>query len=139
LTKVSASYRQGVISKEMRDAATFQRTQESIDQHFAGRSPVVRQIYDRLLKESRRLGTVTEDPKKTSIHLVNRTAFAGIQNRRAYLLLTLKSKTDLASGRIFRRQQASANRWHLETKLDSVGQVDDELKGWLRSAYEISG
>ena len=43
----------------------------TIGSHFEGKDDSVRRIYDRLLKEARRFGPVMEDPKKTSIHLVN--------------------------------------------------------------------
>src|SRR5213080_2037682 len=49
----------------------------TVESHFEGKDDSARQIYDRLLKEAGRFGPVMEEPKKTSIHLVNRTAFAG--------------------------------------------------------------
>ena len=107
--------------------------------HFTNRSPAVREIYDRLLDASRRFGPLKEDPKKTSIHLVNRSAYAGVQNRRESMILTLKSTTDIDNKRIFRRLKASANRWYLEIKLTSPEQIDDELINWLEASYRISG
>jgi hypothetical protein len=110
-----------------------------LDQHFHGRSPEVRRIYDAILAAARKLGHVEEEPKKDSIHLVNRTAFAGVQTRREHLILTVKSQQDISSSRVFKREQASANRWHLEVKLHSQKDVDAELKKWLKQAYQISG
>jgi len=48
----------------------------NVNDHFAGKDPVVIKIYDHLLKHTRRFGPLSEDPKKTSIHLNNVTAFA---------------------------------------------------------------
>jgi hypothetical protein len=109
----------------------------TIDQHFADRSPHVRAIYDRLLAAARRLGPFTEDPKKTSIHLTRSSAFAGVATRKDALILTLKSPTDIRSPRIVKRQQASSRRWYLEVKLDDPKQVDAELTGWLKRAFEL--
>ena len=109
-----------------------------IDLHFDGRSAEVSKIYESILAVARSFGPVNEDPKKTSIHLTNRTAFAGIQTRRDYLILTVKSTHDITSDRISKREQASANRWHLELKLRTRKDVDSELKAWLREAYDIS-
>ncbi|HEX9944784.1 MAG TPA: DUF5655 domain-containing protein [Thermoanaerobaculia bacterium] len=111
----------------------------TVRQHFDGRSPAVRAIYDRLLAAAKSFGRVREEPKKTSIHLARKTAFAGVATRKNALLLTLKSATDLRSPRVAKREQASANRWHLEVRLDDPAQVDGELEGWLRSAYELAG
>jgi Domain of unknown function (DUF5655) len=55
----------------------------------------VRAIYQRLLVTIRAHGPVTEDVKKTSIHLVRRTAFAGVAVRRSSIILTLKSRSDI--------------------------------------------
>src|SRR6266516_7693014 len=45
-------------------------------------TPPVRAIYKRLLNTAKAIGPFTEDPKKTSIHLTRRTAFAGIATRK---------------------------------------------------------
>ena len=118
---------------------TASKAEPTVKMHFVNRSQAVRQIYDRILDVSRGFGPVKEDPKKTSIHLVNCSAYAGVQNRRELMVLTLKSTRDIDSKRIFRRLQASANRWYLEIKLTSPEQVDDELINWLEASYRISG
>lgn len=106
--------------------------------HFTDRAPEVRRIYDRILGAARKLGPSREDPKKTSIHLVRRTAFAGVATRKNALVLTLKSATDIASERVSRRERASANRWHLEVWLEKAADVDRELTTWLKRAYELA-
>ena len=110
----------------------------TVQQHFADRAPEVKATYAAILKAARKLGAVQEDPKKTSIHLVRKTAFAGVATRKTALILTLKSDVDVQSKRIMRREQASRNRWHVEIKLESPDQVDKELEGWLKKAYELA-
>jgi hypothetical protein len=111
----------------------------SVREHFENREPSVRRTYDAIVRSARKLGPVKEDPKKTSIHLVRKTAFAGIATRKTALILTLKSDSDIANQRIARREQASAKRWHLEIKLDAPEQVDKEVVAWLKKAYELAG
>lgn len=111
----------------------------SVESHFTNRDPAVRATYKRVLQAARSLGPVTEEAKKTSIHLVRRTAFAGIATRRSSLILTLKSSTDIRSPRIEKREQTSANRWHVEIRLDTPSQVDRQLITWLGAAYELAG
>ena len=43
----------------------------TVDDHFAGKSPQVRKVYERLLDLLEKIGPVSEEPKKTSIHLVH--------------------------------------------------------------------
>lgn len=112
--------------------------EHTVDQHFEGRSPAVREIYEAVLEAARKFGPVAEDPKKTSIHLNRKTAFAGIQTRHEFLILTVKAAADIDSPRVAKREQASANRWHHEIKLHRPDEVDAELKNWLENAYDLS-
>jgi hypothetical protein len=110
----------------------------AIKSHFERKDAVVRQIYDRLVKSSRKFGPVSEEPKKTSIHLVNRTAFAGVATRKSAIILTIKSDRKLSSPRIHKSEQTSASRFHHEVKLTSPVDVDSELVKWLKDAYALS-
>lgn len=111
----------------------------NVESHFAKSDPQVVATYRRLLDAARSFGPVTEEPKKTSIHLVSRTAFAGVAVRRSSLILTLKSAKDIRSPRIGKREQASAHRWHVEIRLTRPADVDRQLTSWLSAAYELSG
>jgi hypothetical protein len=106
--------------------------------HFEDKTPNVRKIYDQLLKRLRKVGSFAEDPKKTSIHLVNVTALAGVATRKDSLVLTIKSDRPLKSSRIHKSEQTSAQRFHHEVKLAAPADVDDELMGWLKDAYALS-
>jgi len=110
----------------------------TLTQHFAGRAPAVRAIYDRIVSAAKTFGPVREEPKKTSIHLARKSAFAGVATRKDALILTIKSPADVRSPRIIKHQQASATRWYLEVRLEDPKQVDRELKGWLRQSIELS-
>ena len=110
----------------------------TVESHFAGKEATTRKIYERLLKTSRKFGSVIEDPKKTSIHLNNRTAFAGVATRKNAIILTIKSDRRLTSPRIQKSEQTSASRFHHEVKLTSPADVDGELTRWLKAAYELS-
>jgi len=111
----------------------------SVESHFAGKAPAVRATYQRLIDVARTLGPMTEEAKKTSIHLVRHAAFAGVAPRRSSLILTLKSATDIRNPRIEKREQSSANRWHVEVRLEKPAQVDRRLTTWLKAAYELAG
>ncbi len=111
----------------------------TVKEHFENRAPEVKAIYTAILMAAKEFGPVKEEAKKTSIHLVRKSAFAGVATRKTVLILTLKSASDISSPRIAKREQASANRWHLETRLETPGQVDGEIVAWLGKAYELAG
>jgi Domain of unknown function (DUF5655) len=110
----------------------------TVEQHFSNKQPQVRSTYERLLELATQFGSVREEPKKTSIHLMNRTAFAGVATRKESLILTLRAATDLTHARIIKHEQTSANRWHLDFRLESPEQIDSKIESWLRDAFALA-
>jgi Domain of unknown function (DUF5655) len=113
--------------------------EHTVDDHFTGKPPAVREVYDRLLAALRTVGPVVEEPKKTSIHLVRSSALAGVEVRKEYILLNIKSDAPIESPRVTKAERLSARRFHQKVKLSSPEEVDAELLGWLTNAYELSG
>ena len=111
----------------------------TVSSHFENKEPVVRSIYDCILKESRKFGSVVEEAKKTSVHLVNKSAFAGIRTQKTALILNVKSAAPIKDARFKKFEKLSASRFHQEVKLTSPEEVDSKLVGWLKEAYLISG
>ena len=113
----------------------------TVDSLIAGKDAVVQQIYDRLMDALRALGPVGQDAKKTSIHLTageGGIAFAGVHPRRAAILLNVRTSAPIESPRVRKLEQVSRSRFHNEILLSSPDEVDAELAGWLREAYELS-
>jgi len=101
-------------------------------------TPAQRAIYQQLLAAATAIGPFTEDPKKTSIHLTRKSAFAGVTTRKDALLLTIKADADIRSRRIVKHQHASATRWYLDIRLERPEEVDRELKSWLAAAMALA-
>jgi len=77
------------------------------------------------------------DLKKTSIHLVAGSAFAGVHPQLKKLRLNIRLARKLEQERIRKVEQVSASRFHNELDLGSPTEVDGELTGWLREAYDL--
>lgn len=99
--------------------------------------PTSRQLYKQFLTAIRPIGKFREEIKKTSVHLIRGSAFAGVHPRKQYLLLTIKAAAPIKSARIVKTEQVSKNRWHLEIKITSENDIDRELLVWLREAYDL--
>jgi hypothetical protein len=113
-------------------------TTRTVGKHFDKADPVVRKCYERILGVARKLGDFEEDPKRTSIHLVRDTAFAGIATRKQALILTIKSDAEIKSPRVKKSEKTSAKRWHIEVRVDKPSDIDTEIAGWLENAYALS-
>lgn len=110
----------------------------TVESFFVEKSNAVRAVYAKLLDETRKFGPVSEEARKASIHLANKSTFAQISTRQTALMLTVKSATPITSPRFPRRQKVSANRYQQEVKLSHPSEVDPELLAWLKQAYELS-
>jgi len=113
-------------------------TTQELEALFAGKDVTVRTIYSRLLEVLRTLGPFKEEPKKTSIHLVNVSGFAGVHPRKSFLYLNVRMDRPLRGERIAKSEQVSKNRFHNEVKITSPDEVDAELTGWLKEAYALA-
>lgn len=105
---------------------------------FAKSEPVAREVYDSILAAVRKFGPVEEEEKKTSIHLVAGSGFAGVHPRKSGVLLNIRSATEIKSPRIRKVEQVSKSRFHNEMLIVSPSEVDREVVGWLRDAYQLS-
>lgn len=105
---------------------------------FAKSDPIVSEIYRQVKAAARACGPFVEETRKTSIHLVRDTAFAGVRVRKSALQLTLKAAQDVKSARIAKREQVSAHRWHLDLVLRAPDDVDRELTSWMKAAYALA-
>jgi hypothetical protein len=111
----------------------------TLEEHFEGRSPETHLLYDRIMRLLESFGAVTAEPKKTCIHLVRRTALAGIRIRNNYVILEFKTDYPIDSPTLDKTEQLSKNRFHHTLKVASPDSLTEEVRGWLRDAYELSG
>lgn len=106
---------------------------------FANKEPEVRAIYEKVLASLAKVGPVQAEAKKTSVHLVRETSFAGAHPKKTWLDLTVRTDKPIKSARIRAQEQVSKNRWHQDVRLSSVKEVDAEVVSWLKSAYALAG
>lgn len=105
--------------------------------HLISREPIVSKIYMRLIKELQKVGQLKIEPHKTSIHFGNRFGFAGVYSRKNYINLEVHLNYELTSERVSKVEKAPANRYHHTLKLTIEKDVDKELLGWLKEAYDL--
>ena len=110
----------------------------TVNDHFINKDASVRALYDQLVSLVQSFGPIQEDPKKTSIHLNRKSALAGVETRKDYLLLNIKSNHAIKNPRIVKAEQVSAKRFHHKVRISSPNDLDEELKTWLEEAYILS-
>ena len=111
----------------------------TVNDHFINKDPTIRALYEQLVALLRTFGPIEEDPKKTSIHINRNSALAGVETRKDYLLLNIKSDHAIKNPRVVKAEQVSAKRFHHKVRISSPNDFDEELKTWLQEAYLLSG
>lgn len=107
---------------------------------FAGRKMGLRPVYDALKEAFAGLGgDVVVSPKKTYVSFRRKKQFALVQPSTASRLdLGLNLKGVDAMGRLESAAGFNAMCTH-RVRLEGVDQVDYEVEGWIRQAYEAAG
>jgi hypothetical protein len=108
-----------------------------LDEHFAGKPPAIRAIFDRLLALAERTGPVTVLPEKTRIALQARMSFAALQPRRRWVdghVVLARRREDPR----FTRIETYSPRNHLHAfRLAAPEEVDEQVADWLAEAYAV--
>lgn len=107
---------------------------------FSGDKAALRPIYDRLLKELQRFGPDVEvAPKKTYVSIRRAKQFAILQpSTRTRFDVGLNLKGVAPTGRLEASGSFTSMCTH-RVRVEQLAQVDRELVGWLRQAYDGAG
>jgi hypothetical protein len=112
-----------------------------VDEQYAGPKEKLHPIYDRLLGLGKSLGDVKACPCKTIVPLYRNHVFAQIKpttNTRIDLGLALAAhKGKLPKRIIDTGGLAKKDRITHRIELKSLNEIDDEVKKWLKTAYEL--
>src|SRR6476620_7587617 len=108
-----------------------------LDHHFDGREPIVRELFDLVVTAVRAIGPVTVLPEKTRIAFQVRMSFAQVTPRKSWLDGHVVLARRLENPR-FNRIETFSPRNHLHAfRIRGESEIDDEVLGWLREAYEV--
>jgi len=110
--------------------------QALVDAQYAGRKGALRPIYERLIALVAAFGDDVEVvPKKTGVSLRRTKQFALVEapsSSRIQLGLNLRDAAP--TGRL----RAATGMCTHRVDVTSIDQVDEELVGWLRAAYQLA-
>ena len=106
-----------------------------IDLHFRNKPVHLKKTYDRLIARLRRIGPMRVDAVKTSINLVSKYHFGGVNVRKNYLRVGFLSDRMIEDPRIVRTQRLGPATFGHSVILRGLVDVDDRLMNWLKKAY----
>jgi hypothetical protein len=102
------------------------------------KSDFVLNAYNHLMSVVERFEDVEIEEKKTCAHAVaGGPAFLGIHPRKNGIRIKIVSDHRLEGNRIIRSEQMSRARFHNEVDIGPGLPIDEQLKTWIREAYEL--
>jgi hypothetical protein len=108
-----------------------------LEDHFEGRPPEVRALFDAFLAALEEIGPITVLPQKTRIAFHVRMSFAQVTPRRGGLdgHLVLARRID---DPWFLEVRTFSPRNHLHRfRITRVEEIDARMRGWMREAYAV--
>jgi hypothetical protein len=108
-----------------------------LDEHFRGRDPELRGVFDELVRRLRKLGPVEVDPVKTSINLTARHHFGAVTVRGNFLRLGFLSDHRIEDRRIVHVERLGPAKFGHSVVLESIGDLDRVVMDWLAAAYDF--
>ena len=110
---------------------------KQLDEHFRGRDPELRGVFDELVRRLRKQGPVAVDPVKTSINLTARHHFGAVTVRGNFLRLGFLSDHRIEDRRIVHVERLGPAKFEHSVVLESVDDLDGVVMGWLAAAYDF--
>lgn len=108
-----------------------------LQDHFEGKSPEIRALFDAVVALIRSIGPVRVLPEKTRIAFQVRMSFAQVTPRQRWLDGHVVLARRLEHPR-FRKIQTFSPRNHLHAfRLINLGEVDAEFRAWMEEAYRV--
>ncbi len=132
---VSHGYANQIALRFLKLGAPTVAGEDPIDALFAGSKSASRPIYDAVLAKIKAFGSdVDLAPKKAYVSVRRSKQFALLQPAAGRLDVGINLKGVAPAGRLEASGSFNAMFSH-RVKVASVAEVDDELVGWLRDAY----
>jgi hypothetical protein len=110
----------------------------SLDEHFAGHDPALRELFEHFVAAMRENGPVTVNVTKSRVAFQARMRFAGIAAPRAdHLVATFLLTRPLASDRLVRVDYIPPYYYCHRVRLRRAEDIDIELRAWLAESYRV--
>ena len=104
---------------------------------IARADPAHQEVYSRLLRAVGRFPPILEERGDRSVLLRSRGGFVGIHPKRGGLDLQIVTDHVIRAARVGKVDRVSASRFHVHVRIVSAADIDPQLLGWLREAYDL--
>ena len=105
------------------------------DHHLKKATPETIELYNHLIDNIKKFGTVLLEPLKNIIAIKKNSQFCSIQVQKRALKIIFRLYSQLSSSRFTAMSQQKDTRYYYQLKLQNLDEVDAEFIDWLHQAY----
>jgi hypothetical protein len=109
----------------------------AIEEHFRGKDPGLRAIFDVICQALEQSGPLRLDSVESTINLASNYHFGGITVYPAYLRISFLADHEIRDERILHAQRVGPHRVSHNVLVSSLRDVDDQILGWLAEAQKM--
>jgi hypothetical protein len=110
----------------------------TVEEHLAKTTPEMRELYAELERWLEALDGCKITPVKTAIIFSTRVSFGGLGVQKKALTLNFFLDRVLKHRRVKRVAMMGPNKFSYQLKLQTLADFDDQVRRWLREAYELT-
>ena len=107
------------------------------DDHFVGKEPRVRKIYDRLLSEVMKFGNVDVSPVKNGVMLKGQSTFLAVKPKKSWVDIEFILGEEVNVYPVHKTFRYTKGKVAHFVRLSSPQQVNKKLIGWLRESFRF--
>ena len=105
--------------------------------HFINREPWLQELYQKLILALQNIGQFRIEPAKEGIMLKRNATFAWIKIQKKCLVLSFTLDLEIDEFPVYKTLKRSKSRWGHAVKMDSEDQIDGQILGWIREAWNL--
>jgi predicted transport protein len=106
------------------------------DHHLKKADPETIQIFNYLIDNIQKFGTVLLEPLKNIIAIKKKSQFCTIQVQKRALKIIFRLYSHLSSSRFSTMSQQKDTRYYYQLKIQTLAEIDAEFISWLHQAYD---
>ena len=108
-----------------------------VENHFEFKNFRLSQTFEVLLAKLRNLGPLRIDAVRSSINLISKYHFGGVQVHRDHLTIGFLSQRTINDKRIQKAEKVGTQKFIHFVKIRTPDEVDKKLVKWLANAYHL--
>ena len=110
----------------------------SKDHHFSGKDPIIRAIYEKIVRVVENCGPVNISFVKNAIIIAAKSTFLAVKPKKAYVDIEFLLNEEILDFPIHKTVRVSKNKVAHFVKIENPEDIDGSVTIWLRKAYRIN-